>query len=295
MRTHTSRAAAAEPIERNVGLARELAERLCAPDRERKVCGWYHGFYPTLRALGLAATPERHAAFFAAALADATPGSGAPRVLVAGAADTAMPWLVWRTAPDAALRVIDRCATPLALIERAASEAGRVFETEPCDLAGPHALAGARPDFDLAVTHSLLVMIEPSARADALRAIAARLRPGGAFVSTARVDAAAACASPRLSPERAEALIARILAAAETAPALALDPVALAASARRYAESMETWPLASAAELVSLAACSGFDVERCDEIEVAGVVPRTTGGGGLARPARYAEFVLRRR
>lgn len=279
----------ADPLDENVAHARDFAKRLCATTHDRARCDWYHGLHPTLRALGLAATPDRHASFFATALRQAAPNDGAPRVLVAGAADTAMTWTVWRTLPAASLRIVDRCATPLALTQQAAARAQRIVEAEQVDLTMPQAGQGARADCDLAATHSLLVVIAPPHREAALRAIATRLRPGGAFVSTARIDPAA---SPQLAPERAAAFVQRVIAAARDAM-LPLDLDALADDARRYAAEMRTWPVASAAEIEALAPRSGFRVERLDEVEIDGRVPASAAAGGVARPARYAEFVLR--
>jgi hypothetical protein len=205
-----------EPLDENLAIARELAKRSCAPTHGGARCDWYHGLHATLRALGLAATPDRHAAFFAAALRDTAPIDRAPRVLVAGAADTAMAWTVWRTLPAASLRIADRCATPLALTQRAAAPAERTVEVEQVDLTTAQAEQGAHADCDLAATHSLLVVVPPAQREGALRAIAARLRPDGAFVSTARIDPAAA---PRLAPERAAEFVERVIAAARGAAA----------------------------------------------------------------------------
>jgi len=286
-----STALPAEPLAENLAGARELAKRLCAKPPDRPHCDWYHGLHPTLRALGLAATPDRHAAFFETTLRDAAPRDCAPRVLVAGAADTAMAWAVWRALPAASLRVVDRCATPLALIEQAAARAQRDVELEQADLTTPQAEQGARADCDLAATHSLLVVIAPDQREAALRAIAARLRPGGAFVSTARIDPTA---TPQLAPERATEFVARVLAAARAA-SLPLDLDALAADARRYAAEMRTWPIASAREIEALAERCGFRVARIGEVEIAGRVPPSAAAGGVARPARYAEFVLQAR
>ncbi len=66
-------------------LAQELAPDLCEPTG----CGWYHGTWPTLRALGLVATPYRHAALFDGVLGAAA-AAGRGDVLVCGSADAAM-------------------------------------------------------------------------------------------------------------------------------------------------------------------------------------------------------------
>jgi len=285
-----------EPLAENVALARELAPRLCAATADRESCAWYHGFYPALRMLGMAATPDRHAAFYADALGAAARSAPRLRVLIAGAADTAMLRTVWSAAPTASVRLLDRCATPLALGRRFAARVARSIETEHTDLVAPDAQQqSAAPPCDVAVTHSLLVLLPPATRRIALEAIRARLRPGGVLISTARIDAAADAAGGRLAPDAARALAERIVEAASAHRADSdIDAAWLRAAAHDYAERIEGWPLRSADELATLARESGFAVAQLSIAEVAGRLPAAGAGVGVDRSARYAEFVLAR-
>jgi SAM-dependent methyltransferase len=302
-----------EPLARSAGTAGALARELCAGAGDGgESCAWYHEAYPTLRLLGLAATPERHAAFYRAALGALAGRPGSARVLVSGAADTAMLAQVLRAcrpqvlrasrepnARDAPLRirVLDRCPTPLRLCRDYAEEIGVAIETQSLDLLSPAAREPAAEPFDLACTHSLLVLVPPQHRDALVAAWRALLRPGGRLVSTARIDPAPG--PPRAGAEQADAFAAR---AREAAVALATtrregspDPDAVAALARRYAERLASWPVASERALAELLEAGGFAMERLEVTEVGGRVAAAAAGSGTARSARYAEFVALRR
>jgi SAM-dependent methyltransferase len=269
-----------EDLVANARSALRLAPELCAG------CDWYHGLYPVLRLLGLAATPARHAGFFGRALADE---DGAVRVLVSGAADTAMASLAASALPRAAITVLDRCPTPLALCREQAARGGVALETEACDLLAP--APDAEP-FDVACTHSLLGMVAPAERARAVASLAARLRPGGRLVSTNRIDPASP--SHRYDPDSAARFRARVEAGAAALDALGIDAARVAALARRYTEEIASWPFASAQDLATTLEAGGFAVARLDVVEIAGVAAGQAAGAGTARAAAYAEFVAAR-
>jgi SAM-dependent methyltransferase len=293
-----------EPLARSAGTARALARELCAGAGDGgESCAWYHEAYPTLRLLGLAATPERHAPFYRGALGALAERAGSARVLVSGAADTAMLAQVLRARrernPEAALRirVLDRCATPLRLCRDYAEEIGAPIETQRLDLLSPVAGHPAAEPFDLACTHSLLVLVPPQNRDALVAAWRALLRPGGKLVSTARIDPAPG--PPRAGAGQADAFAAR---AREAAVALATtgvegapDPDAAATLARRYAERLASWPVTSERALADLLEAGGFAVEHLEVTEVGGRLAGASAGSGTARSARYAEFVALRR
>jgi SAM-dependent methyltransferase len=280
-----------------------VARDLCEGGGEGgESCAWYHGAYPALRLLGLAATPERHGAFYRETLGALAGRTDCGRVLVSGAADTALLAQVLRARREGAkasgaggaplrLCVLDRCRTPLRLCRDYAERVGVPIATQRLDLLAGAARELPAEPFDLACTHSLLVLVRPEQRAELVAAWRALLRPGGRLVSTARIDPAPG--PPRASAEQADAFAARARdAAAAAAPgAAAADVDELAALARRYAERLASWPIASQEELAGLLEAGGFALERLQVTEVGGSLPGASAGSGTARSARYAEFV----
>ena len=101
-----------ETLELSARLAFELAPRLCRPAGDGTTCAWLHGFWPCLRIAGLAASPDRHAAFYGQAFS--TLGD-TPRVLVSGAADHGMLACVLSALRGARVEVLDTCDTTLHL------------------------------------------------------------------------------------------------------------------------------------------------------------------------------------
>jgi len=136
-----------------------------------------HAFWPCLRLAGLAATPDRHAAFYGAAIGAL---GAASRVLVSGAADQGMLACVLSAAPQARVTVIDSCDTPLELNRWYAGRRGAQIETQRAsilDYAPPRA-------FDAICTHSFFGQF-PRAGRPRLLAAWHRLLPAGGKVITA--------------------------------------------------------------------------------------------------------------
>lgn len=273
------------------------APEFCRAAPGRDACDWYHGFYPLLRLLGVAASPERHARFYGEALAPLV--SGDARVLIPGAADAGMlrSVLAVRRTPGAhaRIRVLDRCETPLRLCRGFAERWGTPIETERFDLLDTAAQADPEPCFDVACTHSLLAFFPPARRRAGIEACRARLRPGGKLVTTARIDPAASEAGTRFTGTAASAFAKRIRAAAaacDAAPELA--PGAVHALALDYAERMVSWPFTSARQVALDFEASGFAIDRLRVVDVPGRLAAGAAGGGTHQPATYAEFVASR-
>jgi hypothetical protein len=271
-----------EDLVANARTALRAARTHCASG-----CDWYHALYPVLRLLDLAATPQRHAAFFRDALA------GAERVLIAGAADTGVLCQLLASGRPRAIAVIDRCETPLVVCRAHAELAGVPLVSERLDLLEPTARAPGRALFDLVCTHSLLGMVPPAQRVHAAAALCAQLRPGGRLVSTTRIDPAAPVA--RLAAAAAERFCARVEAgAAAWCDALGVEPAQLSSLARRYAAEMTSWPFESGDALARCLEAGGFAIEQLDVVEIAGTLSRDASAAGTNRPATYAEFVATR-
>jgi hypothetical protein len=290
--------ASSEDLAENARRARARAPALCRAAPGRDACDWYHGFYPLLRLVGAAATPDRHAGFYARTLRSLVWQGGVESVLIPGAADSGMLRGVTSVLLDAGarprIRVLDRCETPLSLCLDFARRCGEAVDTQVFDLLGGVSREATGPHFDVACTHSLLAFFPPERRREGIQACRAWLRPGGKLVTTARLDRSASEAGTRFTGAGAHTFAARIRAAAACVPAVGLTPGAVFDRAYRYAENMVSWPYASKNELVSDLETSGFAIEHLAIVEVAGRLAPGVAGAGTHQHATYAEFVATR-
>jgi len=283
----------AESLLTNAVDAQRLAATMCTSDAD-SICGcaWYHGFYPALRLFGLAATPERHAAFFTAALG-ATARSHS-RVVISGAADGAMLAHVLRAyaaqAAMADVTALDACATPLVLGARAAQRWSVPLTTVRADVVG-----WAPPArFDVLCTHSFLAQFPPRERAAVFRTWSDVLRPGGKLVTTMRVDTAPSAGPVRAAAQSVRRFRDAVLDAAESwRERLGLDRETLARRAEQYAERTVTYAL-TRDELLALLDQYGFAVDQLTLREIDGSVGANGGIAGTSRRATYAELVATR-
>lgn len=268
-------------------LARELAPRLC------EGCAAYHGFYPVLRRLGLAAAPDRHADFYADQLGRLA-RADLSRVLVTGSGDWGMLDFLLRAYREAGtpprLEVVDICETPLHLGRWWAEQRGVALSTHAADV-----LDFAPGDrFDVVVTHSFVAKFEPAARGKLFEAWARLLRPGGRLVTTARIDPELSDASVSFAPGAAHGLRDEVSArGAELAASLDVGLDELASCAEAYAAGIRSYPVSSREEIEELCAAAGLELEELVLRERAGAT-RRAAGAGMHRTAVYAEFVARR-
>jgi len=193
-------------------LARRMAPELCR--REPAIgesCAWLHGYWPYLRLLGLASTPDNHAEFFLGAIGATTGRTRAPRVLVSGAADHSMLALVIQACrqrnarPD--VTVVDQCETPLALNRWYAQRAGLEITTRCCDM-----FEYTEPvPFDAVCTHSFLSEFPPERRSELLGRWRQLLSPGGAVITVNRLRPAGGSAPVGFTPEQTRAFRVAVL------------------------------------------------------------------------------------
>ncbi|MDO8379095.1 bifunctional 2-polyprenyl-6-hydroxyphenol methylase/3-demethylubiquinol 3-O-methyltransferase UbiG [Phenylobacterium sp.] len=243
-----------------VGLAQagwRLGARLCVD------CGGSHRIWGTLRAAGMASGLTVDEPDLAPRLAGViAPGA---RVLIAGSADGALLDLVVRATKSRPLEilVIDRCATPLAVIEATEPYAGVTVRTRQLDLTK---LEGAER-WDVIVSHSLLPHLPPAALIEALRRMRGALAPGGRLILVARTfhpttDQGAAD-FPRIWTRQA---LERITAAGVPIPEPAED---FDAALRRHAEarSRPQWDLATGEAIAEQLTRGGFEVLETAKIQ----------------------------
>lgn len=275
-----------EPLAQAAPLTRRLAESHCAG------CAWYHGFWPTLRRLGMAASPDRHQDFFLDALGGLA-GAGLRRVLVSGAADYSMLAHVveaWRGAagrpPD--VTVLDRCPTPGVLSTWYGQLCGVDIGVAVADVVDYTAPAGE--PFDVVCTHSFLSQFAPADRPLLVAAWHRLLRPGGAVVTTARLSPPGTDEPIRFSPAQVDAFAAR--AEVEAERLVDEDPAEIAAAARRYAERLVVHATFTVAEVAGLFEDGGFTVERLDQHHVGGALGAGSGPA-TNQPATHLQIVAR--
>lgn len=161
----------------NAAHAFDLALRLCVD------CQQYHALRPYLRLTKETAGVRSDFAAMEARLATLI-AEGRRRVLVVGAGDFGIASLALSAARGTpiALTVIDRCATPLVVIQELSAQHGFRVRTLQADLTDFH-LPGA---FDLVVGHHVLPFIQADKRPAMLRCVARCLAPGGRFFIAVR-------------------------------------------------------------------------------------------------------------
>jgi hypothetical protein len=259
-----------------------LAPSGCAPTG----CAWYHGIWPTLRLLGVVASPDRHEAFFAQQLAGLAAG---PHVLVSGAADGAMAELVLRARPDAAITVLDRCRTPVEVSAAAMERLGHPVERWVADVleAGDAHIGG----FDAIVTHGLFGLLPVAQRPVLAERWAALLAPGGCLVTTTSLSGPDAPDPVTFTPEAVDGFVAGVTAAADH-HGLA-DPAGVAAAARTWAERAAVSPVRSVDDIVATLGSAGLEVQ-VEVKPVDGTLPAGASGPWSARSASYAHVVARK-
>ena len=179
----------------------------------------------------------RHAAFYRAALT----GSAYRRIFVSGTADHVMPSVVWESAVDAEVTVLDRCPTPCLLTRRYARECGLAVRTVVGDIRD-HRADGA---YDAICTHSFVTWFPPASRPQLYASWAALLRPGGKLVTVNRLRPPAMEAGPTLySARERDRFVSEVRRRALTLrDELDLDVEELASLAAEYGRQKSGFPL----------------------------------------------------
>ncbi len=286
-------ASIAETIAHSAVLARGIADVVCTTPVGHDTCGALHGVWLDLRRLGLAADPDRHAAFFAEAVDDRIAHADAQRVLVAGCADWGMLATVARAYAQRAraldVSVVDRCPTPAMLCAWYASRIALPVRTIVADLV-QFAPEGA---FDLVCTHSLLTYADLAGRQQLVANWHRMLSPGGAVVTVSRLDLESVQAPGAMS-ERARGFGDLVL---ERCGELGIDAGEgdLRARAERFAVAQISHRIGNDHDLRTLFETQGFDVVRLDVRRLEGMTGRRADVTGAARRNAYGELVAVRR
>lgn len=186
-----------------------------APDLCRSSCRSYHAVWGFLRLFGLSAAALSDEDYIRPRAAAAF-SEGARRVLISGAADGALLWLVAKAASDAGVlgqirvSVLDLCETPLRINEHAASRLGLTIETLCMNV-----LELDTQPFDMILAHNVIAFV-PDEMRDMLAGVWFRhLAPGGTLLVLTGLHGEGSAQTRRFTEDR----IPGMLAVAETARA----------------------------------------------------------------------------
>jgi SAM-dependent methyltransferase len=279
-------------------LAAAAAERHCHYDPIMgQSCHWFHAAWQYLRMLDLVSTPHRHRSFFLEALGALARDGGHDRILISGAADYAMLELVleaYEGSPsEPEIVVVDRCETPLTLNRWFAERRSIAVATETRDILD---FESERP-FDVICTHSFLVFIPPSRRADLVARWRRLLRPGGKVLTINRVRPDAPAQAAGFSAEQIETFRDKALQAAAGRSDLGeATPEVLASYAERYARHHRPYPVRSWERLRDLFEQGGFTVDSLRASEAGMYWPSGAASAAQTKDAstKYAHIICTR-
>lgn len=246
-------------------------------------CATYHRIRPTVRLLGLARSLETDRAAIADAVHRAALRSPAPRILIAGAADSGLLAAVAAALPDAtaaAITLVDRCRTPLALNRIYAEREGIALTTVHGGVADV-----VQPPFDLVCAHGLFGFLTGAERDAAARAWFRLLRPGGAVFTANRIRPGGGGAA--FKTVEAEQFARRIAdAAAQHALPVGVPLDAFPEAVADFTAHYVRHPVRSHEELEAPFAAAGFRLERLEAVASgaggdAPFGPRASDGGRM--------------
>lgn len=286
-----------EPVAETAALAKRKAAELCNTLYSgQQDCTWYHGVWQYLRLLGLAATPEKNAAFFLNTLEALASDGRFPRVLVSGTADYSMLAYVMHAYRNAdrklAATVLDQCETPLYLCRWYARQMSQTIETcaanflefEPAE------------QFDVVCCHSFLQQFSKSQRNDLVKVWRRTLRPGGKLVTNTRIIPGCPLEGTKFSKPQAAAFRDRVFSEAAKLPTvLNVDPDEIADAAKQYANRIVIYHFQTEQEITDLFETGGFDLERLETIETKGEFANGKTGPTINRSGTYTEIIAVRR
>jgi SAM-dependent methyltransferase len=285
-----------EPLELSAPLARRIARESCRKDPATgESCAGVHGFWQYLRLMGLAAAPGDQAEFFGRAFRSVVGASGAPRVLVSGAADYSMLAHVLASFRERelepAVTVVDACDTPLFFNRWYAERESAKVECTRCDILE---YASATP-FDAVCSHSFLVQFSPEQRIRLLAKWRELLRPGGKVITVTRLRSAAGEERAGFSTEQAQAFRDTVLRKAESMrELLQVDPAEMAREAEIYMRGQRPWPVRSREEIQKLFEEGGFQVDELSDAPQAGTGERTPDGPAVAGSGERVQIIATR-
>ncbi|MFT5449656.1 MAG: hypothetical protein ACI9DC_004853 [Gammaproteobacteria bacterium] len=272
-------------------LGRDAEAAFCDAAMHCVDCRWYHASWTMWRALELASGADLHRRFFRDALPALAPG---PRVLISGSGDNALLSVaadaLGSQARSARIHVLDRCATPLAACRRFADEQQLDVHCHLADALHFDDAAG----FDLILVHAFFGFIEPAQRADLFSRWYDGLASGGHLMLVQRLRPGTNDSPVRFSASQTQRFVDDVHGAALAFPErVSLDAEALEQTAREYALSKLTHPVADGELLQSLCTGAGFRIVSCTGTTPCGD-PGDSAGPTLRNLDGYLHVVARK-
>ena len=259
-------------------LARKLAPQLCRKDSvSGEDCSWYHGLWPDLRLLGLAATPEQQSNYFQQAFARF---SGQPlRLLISGSADYAILEHVLAACSEhqvaADITVVDVCETPLYFNRWYAEKSGAKIETIQADIF-KHRF---ETTFDLICSHGFLSQFFPTQRTELIRQWSRALAPDGKVLLINRVRPGPSGAETKFSEKQGREFCELVAEKLRQTPSVEeSDHAVILARTEIYVQRLIGYALTEE-DLPTLFNQSGFRLDDCQ------IIFTGAQGGALSGPA----------
>jgi len=285
-----------EPLALSAPLAARLAEAQCRLDPAVGwSCAWSHGFWQYLRLLGLAVTPDRHAAFLQSALAEVADSRPRARLLISGAVDYAMlaqVAAVWHgrgAMPE--ITVLDICDTPLELNRWYAERSGFNIRTVKADILE---FASPRP-FDAICTHAFLGFFDHARRKSLAAKWYSLLSTGGRAITVHRLRPGES-ELVLFTENQIQAYVETVTATARgIAPLPGLDDAALAGLAERYARRLRFYAVPTLHYVDALFRQAGFAIERLFAAPLGGNVKTAGSASTVPGDNPYFHLVATRR
>jgi hypothetical protein len=261
-----------------------LADRHCTSN-----CRAYHRLAPLLGYLGLGARPTAQIDFYRRALTEAL-ATGAKDILISGAVDPVMPDLVADIAAGfgVAVLVLDRCRTPLAVLETLPPRNDVQFRTCWADILSWQTTSR----FDVITTHSLLGQIAPAQRDGLMRNWHGLLGSGGRVITVNRVRPHGENLS--FDPPAQTALVEEVVRRyQDIGPFADISPAEVRNAFLSYAGKHRIEAVRSVDEIRTLFLDAGFEAVALTETR-AGELTDAAAGPGIADGAVYCHIVARR-
>jgi hypothetical protein len=275
-----------EPMISSAPLASKLAPVLCRGDHvDAEDCAWYHGIWQFLRVFDMVSTPTWHSAFYLGSIQQLA-RDGANSVLITGTADYSMYAHVIHAfrlqGHEPQVTVVDLCETPLMLCRWY----GRLAGNEPRVIRRDVLEFDPTTNFDVIATDAFITRFSSTDRTRVSEAWARYLRPGGALLTTVRIEPGVA-ARGAVTPTEAqvESFRRRARRAADRWRAfLLVDPAEVEDAARTYAAKMISNAFRGVEDAIEILDAAGFET-KYQLVDVPGELKETT----------YAEIVAVKR
>lgn len=265
--------------------ARRLAPQLCRKDPvSGEDCSWYHGLWPDLRLLGLAATPEQQSDFFRNAFAHLP--RRPLRLLICGSADDSILTHVLSACSEHQLAlkitVIDLCETPLFFNRRCAEQIGAVIETVATDI------FTFQPDsrFDVICSHGFLSQFPPSQRTELVHRWSNWLTPEGTVLLVNRVRPGPAGAETKFSEKQGREFCETVAEKLGQTSLQESERASILARVRIYVQRLCGYALTED-ELAALFHQAGFRLDDCQIIS-SGIQDGKLSGPAVPTHAKHA-------